>query len=436
MSLSIKYKASIPVILLALTLVSFTGLSIYYMGDVESITESLALRHHELEEVQRIEAAASELVFPHLDYLTTLTPNAKQKAATIFESLDKLVQDLYDMKVVYAEERKMLDFISEKIRTAKQLSQQIFEYQGERHHHYMQLMNDLSELHLEPIRSKLADWHVEETGEVNELNHAAESKLHKYLFGAVTVLALAFAMVGFTLWFNQIILIRPVLDITKTTDLLATGNFHKKTAVHSRDELGQLAHNINEMALSLDHMYSELNSQARTDQLTGILNRLSMEEILQRELASAQRNNHALSIAVFDLDHFKTINDRYGHPVGDKVLQVVAEIVLQNIRSCDYFFRYGGEEFVILFPHTDTTVAIKVLERCHKAIEAQSLAIDSYKIPLTASFGVAGYPDEAADMETLISKADEALYLAKNTGRNRIVDYSSVISDQLKNRAS
>ncbi|WP_455210654.1 GGDEF domain-containing protein, partial [Kaarinaea lacus] len=223
---------------------------------------------------------------------------------------------------------------------------------------------------------------------------------------------------------------------TQTTNLLATGNFNEKTMVHSSDELGQLAHNINEMALSLDHMYRELNNQARTDQLTGILNRLSMEEILQHELASALRNDHALSIAVFDLDHFKTVNDRYGHPVGDKVLQAVTNTVLQSIRRCDYFFRYGGEEFLLLLPHTDTSVAIKVLDRCRKAIEAQNLVIDSYKIPITASFGLAGYPDEEADMEALIRKADEALYAAKNSGRNRIVDYSSVINDQLTHQAS
>jgi len=436
MSVSIKYKASIPVILLALTLVTFTGLSIYFMGNVESITESLAHRHHELEQVQRIETATSELVFPHLDHLTSGNPDAQQKAAAIFANIDQLLRDLREMNVVHEEEREILQFISEKIQAAKQLSAQILTYQGEHHHHYMQILKDLSESHLTPIRNKLLDWHIEEASDVRELNEAAETKLHNYLIGAIVIFALAIAMVGFTLWFNQRILIRPVLDIAQTTSLLAKGNFTEKTTVHSHDELGMLAHNINEMAASLDHMYSELNDQARTDQLTGILNRLSMEEILQHELASALRNSHALSVAVFDLDHFKTVNDRYGHPVGDKVLQAVVDIVLQNIRRCDYFFRYGGEEFLLLFPHTDTEVAAKVLERCRKAIAAQSLRIDSFKIPITASFGLAGYPEDGAETEALIHKADEALYAAKHSGRNRILDYASTLQNQLNNQAS
>ena len=436
MSLSVKYKASLPVILLAFTLVSFVSLSIYFMGNVESITENLTARHHELEQVQVIEAAASELVFPHLDYLTTRNPESKELANALFSRIEKQVHFLYTMNVVHEDEHILLDYIGENIKTAKQISQQIFEYDGDHHHHYMQLINDLSEAHLVPIRSTLVDWHAQEARDVNKLNATAETKLNNYLFGAAVVLALALAMVVFTLWFNHIILIRPVLDITNTTSQLATSDFSRKAKVHSQDELGKLAHNINEMAVSLDRMYCELNNQARTDQLTGVLNRLSMDELLQRELAAANRNHQSLSMAMFDLDHFKTVNDRYGHPVGDKVLQAVVDVVLRNIRRCDYCFRYGGEEFLLLFPNTNTSVATKVLERCRAAIEAQRLAIDSYKIPITASFGLAGYPDDGSTPETLISNADDALYAAKSTGRNRIIDYSSVVYSQLNNQAS
>ncbi|WP_455211659.1 hypothetical protein, partial [Kaarinaea lacus] len=199
MSLSIKYKAATPVILLALTLVSFTALSIYFMGNVENITQSLAQRHHELGEVQRIETATSELVFPHLEYLTTGDRNSEQKAAAIFTDIDNSLQKLYEMNVVHDDEREILEFISDNIHAAKQLSQQILAYRGEQHHHYMQLLHDLSASHLEPIRNKLVDWHVEEALDVRELNEAAESKLHDYLFGAMLVLASAIAMVGFTL---------------------------------------------------------------------------------------------------------------------------------------------------------------------------------------------------------------------------------------------
>jgi diguanylate cyclase (GGDEF)-like protein len=250
------------------------------------------------------------------------------------------------------------------------------------------------------------------------------------------VLLLVIALVTFTLWFNKKILIRPLLAISRTANLIATGNFKEKSSVHSQDELGALALNINDMALSLEQMYSELNNQARTDRLTGVLNRLAMEEILQHELAAANRNNHPSSIAVFDFDNFKTINDRYGHPVGDKVLQGVIEIVLGTIRRCDYCFRYGGEEFLLLLPNTDTVMANQVLERCRKAINQNPLRIDGHHIPITASFGLAGYPQDGGDVATLITNADEALYMAKNTGKNIIIDYASVIHDQLSHQAS
>jgi diguanylate cyclase (GGDEF)-like protein len=436
MPLSIKYKASLPVILLALTLVTFTGLSIYLMGDVEQITESLAMRHHELEQVQYIEITTSELVFPHLDYLTTRNPDTKHTTAALFDRLTRQLQYLRKMKVVHEEERELLDFTAKNLRTAKQISQQIFTYHGTDHHHYMQLLHDLSESHLVPIRNKLVEWHIEEARDVNELNEKAETLLHDYLLGAATVLLLVIVLVTFTLWFNKRILIRPLLAISRTANLIATGNFKEKSSVHSQDELGELALNINDMALSLEQMYSELNSQARTDQLTGVLNRLAMEEILQHELAAACRNSRAFSIAVFDLDNFKTVNDGYGHPVGDKVLRAVIEIVLTTIRRCDYCFRYGGEEFLLLLPNTDATTTVQVLERCRQAIKKNPLHVDGNNIPITASFGLAGYPHDGCDIATLITNADEALYTAKNSGKNKIIDYASVVHDQLTHQAS
>ena len=436
MSFSIKYKASIPVMLLATALVSFTALSIYYMKDVESTTGSLAQRHQELEQVQQIENAASELVFPHLHVLTHSDPHAQEKANALFARIEQKMKELERMQVVHDEERKLLDFVADHLQVAKTLSQKIFDYRGENHEQFMQLIHALSESHLIPIRNELSQWHVEEARDVQELNETAEQQLHDYMLGALVVLALAVGMVIFSLWFNHRLLIRPVLNIKRVTSRLATGDFQETTQVTSRDELGALASNINDMAVSLESMYRELNDQARTDRLTGIANRLSMEEILAKELASAQRNEHPLALAVFDLDHFKTVNDRYGHPVGDKVLQIVAQVVQRSIRQCDYFFRYGGEEFLLILPHTDAAMAAKVLERCRRAIETHKFIIDSYKIPVTASFGLAGFPEDGVAPETLVTNADEALYTAKNTGRNKIVDYTGVLGQKLRHQAS
>jgi diguanylate cyclase (GGDEF)-like protein len=131
---------------------------------------------------------------------------------------------------------------------------------------------------------------------------------------------------------------------------------------------------------------------------------------------------------MIDIDHFKEINDRFGHPTGDEVLQQVAQVLLNNTRGCDLPARYGGDEFTIVLPETSARQAWQGAERLRQVIETLSIEVSnkkgsSEKLKITGSIGVAEYPYDANSVEALIEMADQALYQAKRKGRNRVVRY-------------
>ncbi|HPE68636.1 MAG TPA: diguanylate cyclase [Thermotogota bacterium] len=161
----------------------------------------------------------------------------------------------------------------------------------------------------------------------------------------------------------------------------------------------------------------EMEILSITDPLTGCLNRRKGNQLLQEEVARSKRYNKPFSCIMFDLDHFKEVNDNYGHDVGDLVLQSVAKATKEAIREVDYFIRWGGEEFLVLLPETSGEFGQIVAERLRTAFE--TLKIEG--IPtITASFGVASFQSGQSESE-IIKKVDENLYAAKKGGRNRVV---------------
>ncbi len=168
-------------------------------------------------------------------------------------------------------------------------------------------------------------------------------------------------------------------------------------------------------------MEEELRFLAAHDPLTGLNNRHIFQEQLTHELERAQRYERKLSLLMMDIDHFKHINDRYGHPAGDEVLKEFAGRLQDNLRQSDFIARYGGEEFVVLLPETDVVDAHRLAERIREAIAREPFHINKQDIiPVTASVGLAAYPGHAEDGENLVSMADGALYEAKNAGRNQV----------------
>ncbi|RCX12973.1 diguanylate cyclase with GAF sensor [Anaerobacterium chartisolvens] len=172
------------------------------------------------------------------------------------------------------------------------------------------------------------------------------------------------------------------------------------------------------IALENAELYQKMHELATIDGLTGIYNRLYFQERLQKEFSKAQKGGYNLSVAIFDIDHFKRFNDTFGHLFGDKVLKSIAGTVKDFLRSTDVFARYGGEEFIILFPRTSTEEAYEKVEALRKKINQHSIKDNLVTACVTVSFGIACFPESAVTESEFIRKADDALYAAKNAGRN------------------
>jgi diguanylate cyclase (GGDEF)-like protein len=164
-----------------------------------------------------------------------------------------------------------------------------------------------------------------------------------------------------------------------------------------------------------------LKNLAITDVLTGLYNRRFLMENLEMEFQRMQRKEGVLSLVLIDIDHFKKVNDTFGHQQGDVVLTLLAEATRKSLRSYDVAARYGGEEFVLLLPETTLAQGIIVAERLRRGVEGMKLAPPMERETLTISLGVSSYPGRDIDsVESLIKAADDALYRAKEKGRNRI----------------
>ena len=151
------------------------------------------------------------------------------------------------------------------------------------------------------------------------------------------------------------------------------------------------------------------------DSLTKIYNRRFFNEFLHKEIIRSERNNKAFSLIMFDIDHFKRINDNYGHDIGDKILQELAAVVSQCIRKSDLFARVGGEEFVIIAQETNLEGAMYLAEKIRKKVEENSFCMS---LKITVSLGISQYKNKD-DCSTIYKRADNALYKAKDNGRNR-----------------
>ena len=172
--------------------------------------------------------------------------------------------------------------------------------------------------------------------------------------------------------------------------------------------------------LELQKANQQLKYLSRTDRLTALFNRGYWEELLEAEFRRQQRANRPTSLILFDIDHFKPFNDTYGHTVGDDVIRKVAEVTRETVRNTDLAGRYGGEEFGIILPDTPPQEAVLLAERLRERIEEMIVDSHDQKLQVTISLGVAGYDSELNDHNQWIDKADQALYLSKETGRNRV----------------
>ena len=183
---------------------------------------------------------------------------------------------------------------------------------------------------------------------------------------------------------------------------------------------------LEERERELSEVNSRLLKMAQTDSLTELDNRRYLEQRLDEMFEHSRRLREPVAVVLCDLDRFKSVNDTYGHQVGDVVLKELARILKKEAREIDRVGRYGGEEFMLLLPGTVLDAAVTFAERVRKAVEAHTFSFDGGTLQRTMSCGVAAWPHpRIADCDALVKAADDALYVAKETGRNRVIRFDS-----------
>lgn len=203
--------------------------------------------------------------------------------------------------------------------------------------------------------------------------------------------------------------------------------YHPTPAEPTLDDIERIgfAANLAGIAIENRYTYDELERRAYYDYLTGLANRRYFLESAEHELTRASRYGSELSIVMMDVDHFKQVNDTYGHKVGDTVLQKLSEISRATLRDIDVIGRVGGEEFAILLPETGSDQAMEAAERLRAALAAAKVAMPSgLPLQFTVSLGVATLEGKDTNIDMLLNQADQALYRAKSEGRNRVCEYT------------
>jgi diguanylate cyclase (GGDEF)-like protein len=245
--------------------------------------------------------------------------------------------------------------------------------------------------------------------------------------------------VGLIAYLLSLTISGPLTRLTEGAARVAGGDLSVEIATDPPREIGRLATMFNTMVtylreaqqeltsvnLALNERNQSLEAISATDALTGLHNRRRMLDALNAEVARHGRHGRSFSIVMVDVDHFKKYNDTYGHPAGDALLKTIGGILKSSLRTNDFAARYGGEEFLILLPDQDQKGAVEVAERIRQRIEAETEDRANKRKAVTASLGVATFPESGRTADPLLANADAALYRAKNSGRNRVLTAGS-----------
>ena len=262
------------------------------------------------------------------------------------------------------------------------------------------------------------------------------------------------------------IIIRPVCSMTSTMQdgIDEQGQIVKKLPIFSRDEFGRMAGVFNNLSDKLNHANNLLRTRIKsadeeliktnnrlvaqskelekinaefkklsiTDELTGIYNRRHFEELMKSHVEVTKRYGDPISLLLIDIDHFKKINDSYGHPCGDQVLVEISEILKADLRKSDTLCRIGGEEFAVLCQHADTVAALDTAEKLRVAVESKQIDCDGTIVQCTISVGISSMQekDTEYDQYEMYRQSDIAVYYAKRTGRNRVIHYDHMEPEQ------
>ena len=277
---------------------------------------------------------------------------------------------------------------------------------------------------------KVPDLNWSVVAEIDKVRAFAEiEKLQRMTLVMVGVLLVGIGLCAYLLGLT---IVRPLRRLTRAADRVATGDLEVDLPVHTHSEVGYLIQMFNHMVGrlrrnrdELDSVNAELQEKNRElhqlsiiDELTGLHNRKHLMETLDAEVTRSKRNGHTFALLVIDIDHFKLINDTYGHQKGDQVLRQLGAVFRETVRSVDYIARYGGEEFIVILPEVGAAGGHEVAERIRERVSLERINRKGDRI--TISIGMAMFAEHGNSADLLFQQADQALYAAKNSGRNRV----------------
>lgn len=254
---------------------------------------------------------------------------------------------------------------------------------------------------------------------VANLKISLTTMVNSFIVFFVFFTVLIFAILYFRL---NALLVQPLKQfIGMIQEIINKNDMGKRVSLKTKIlEVKNIESYVNRMLDSIQNYYEKLQHLSDRDYLTGLYNRRKFEEFLSYEIKRSLRHNQKFTILMIDLDNFKYVNDTYGHAAGDMVLKEVTEIFGSNLRNADILARLGGDEFAVILPHTAFEEGFEVVEKLRSKLESTAISLMVDQITLTASFGIAEYPEQGENIEALLTGSDLAMYKAKRSGKNTI----------------
>ncbi len=424
MSLRVRFAISIGVMLLPMILsvaISFDAHQNIGVSMQKVVTESVEEAHP----VMHLQKAILQAAMPIHDYLIHGDSSERERFARSKQEVDKAFEEALTAPFALAKEKALVQTTWQKWVCARTIGKSLLTIP--------QPVGDPSAAQ----EMKSFDTCIDEAADLlDQVHDLAEGEMEQELTQTQAVRQWArlatwiiFGIGLGTALGSAVVLahsvLQPVRALREGAIHFSEGNLHYRVGLDRRDELGQLARTFNQMADQLEKSQTMLKELAIHDSLTALYNRREFARWLKEEVERSRRFNRPFALLMIDIDHFKRINDLYGHLTGDEVLRVVASLISGEVRSVDTVARYGGEEFVILLPETSEAGSLVTAERICSVIADHSITVDQKEsISLTISIGVAVFPEDATSEDELVAAADQALYTAKRTGRNRVCRYS------------
>jgi diguanylate cyclase (GGDEF)-like protein len=351
-------------------------------------------------------------------------PAARGRLNEAHQNVEKVFDDLRRVPLALAEERALIQAAREEWQQGRQLSDALFATPHPSLDHTFVREIERAHAHHNRALETLDQVHTLGQQEMNTRLAYAISLRRKTLLGAGFVFAAGLGIavaVGMALARS---VLTPLRGLEKGAERFGAGDLSSRVRPIGHDELAQLAGTFNAMADKLAQSQALLRELSTHDSLTGLLNYRELHRQLADEAERSQRYGHPFSLVMLDIDHFKAVNDTYGHLAGDKALRAFAALIRQEVRPTDVVARYGGEEFVLVLPETAGPGAMTLAERLRVRVAGHAIAVAAdHTISMTVSIGVASYPDGANAVQKLLSAADQALYAAKSAGRNRVCQW-------------